>query len=822
MMSHQTALHKAAMVGSRDGVAALIKGGCALDLQDKDGNTALHEVSWHGFSQCVKLLVKAGADVLTKNKAGNTALHLASQNGHCQSARLLLLGGSQPDSKNHVGDTCLHTASRYNQLAMIKILLGALCSVAEKNEVGDTALHVAAALNHKKTVNLLLESGADSGIRNNAGQTAVDKARDQNHREVAVLLSKADQVSSTAVRPHATCPATPRRLTVIHHQVISTRSFTTTRSLITRSFTTRSLTTTQQEERAAYHFITLPFIHGLVCCHVGHRFARARTVRKRRDQLKTARRAQSVPRDEVPAGKEITSVAEAEDSHSSDQALNKRIEMVSKAMSSPRNRRKLRRLKDRADPHARRGGHGRRARSASPPDEDDATFPDGKAYQLYTLYRDKDGKIKQAPATDCHCKPLIKKLENQLKATKMEIRSQIYSIHEEMNSKLGRMDRQSKHQIKVLQKIAQERVSVEGMECLYRINQRSTIERLNEERRQARKASELKNWCMSKIQDMDVRLPGDPQYFKLLPSPSVDQSLLETDPECLPLLSVVSEESTSSLATYVNVLPSPGLAPYAAGPGADFDDVFGRKYFEVKVDSSSEDQQHPPELDYAVPTLHLPMVRHQLFSRPRPISGDPRWLPADLQETDSSEPRADRHVGVGVDEFYLSTPSDSLSPCSRPPGGGESDPDDALPPGWQRHRLPPRPHPVRDGIASAATLSHRHSYGGGGVGSVLGARGVRSLELYGGGVAVGVGGVGGMERPAEMSFIQERDNLHAVEVTQRFFETVSTQLERWYERKISEAQRLAEQRATLDRSSLMERISSLEEELQGLRANTHT
>ena len=37
----------------------------------------------------------------------------------------------------------------------------------------------------------------------------------------------------------------------------------------------------------------------------------------------------------------------AEDTHSSDQALNKRIELVSKAMSSPRNRRKLRKLKDR-------------------------------------------------------------------------------------------------------------------------------------------------------------------------------------------------------------------------------------------------------------------------------------------------------------------------------------------------------------------------------------------------------------------------------------------------------------------------------------------
>ncbi|KAG5285209.1 hypothetical protein AALO_G00000770 [Alosa alosa] len=682
MQSHQTALHKVAMVGSRDGVAALIKGGCALDLQDKDGNTALHEVSWHGFSQCVKLLVKAGADVHVRNKAGNTALHLASQNGHCQSARLLLLGGSQPDSKNHVGDTCLHIASRYNQFAMIKILLGALCSVAEKNEVGDTALHVAAALNHKKTVNLLLESGADSGIKNNAGQTAVDKARDQNHREVAVLLSKADQ--------------------------------------------------------------------------------------------------------------ENTSVAEAEDSHSSDQALNKRIEMVSKAMSSPRNRRKLRRLKDRADPHARREGHGRRARSASPLDEDDITFPDGKAYQLYTLYRDKDGKIKQAPATDCHCKPLIKKLENQLKATKMEIRSQMYSIHEEMNSKLGRMDRQSKHQIKVLQKIAQERVSVEGMECLYRINQRSTIERLNEERRQARKASELKNWCMSKIQDMDVCLPGDPQYFKLLPSPSVDQSLLETDPECLPLLSVVSEESTSSLATYVNVLPNPGLGPYAAGQGPDFDEVFGRKYFERT--SSTR-----PIFTTLSPPLHLP--GSGMFPRPAPSLALPQWLPADLQDTDSSEPRADRRSGGD----YLSTPSDSLSPCSCQPGG-ESDPDDGLPPGWQRQPrrvLPCGRH--ASGARTPARLPEGALRGGRGGG------GVRSLELYGGG-----------ERPAEMAFVQQRDSLHAVEVTQRFFETVSTQLERWYERKIQEAQRLAEQRATVDRNALMERINSLEEELQGLRAHTHT
>ncbi len=32
---HQTALHRAAVVGNRDAISALIHGGCALDLQDK-------------------------------------------------------------------------------------------------------------------------------------------------------------------------------------------------------------------------------------------------------------------------------------------------------------------------------------------------------------------------------------------------------------------------------------------------------------------------------------------------------------------------------------------------------------------------------------------------------------------------------------------------------------------------------------------------------------------------------------------------------------------------------------------------------------------
>uniref|UniRef100_A0A8C2IL46 Ankyrin repeat domain 6a n=1 Tax=Cyprinus carpio TaxID=7962 RepID=A0A8C2IL46_CYPCA len=548
---HQTALHRAAVVGNRDAISALIHGGCALDLQDKEGNTALHEVSWHGFSSCVKLLVKAGANVQVKNKAGNTPLHLACQNGHSQTTRILLQGGALPANKNNAGDTCLHIAARYNHLAMIKILLGSFCSVTEKNQIGDTALHVAAALNHKKTVNLLLEAGADANIRNNTGHTALDKAQDNNNRDLAILLAKSNQLEHVF--------------------------------------------------RREYHL------------------------------------------------------------------------------------------------HERGSPSQRVIHSSSSSQEEEET--PGKAYQLYTLYRDKDGQIKQAPANDCHCKPLITTLENKLKATKMEMRSEMHTVQEEMNCRLGRIEQKNKHQIKVLEKLMQERVSAETMECHYQINQRATLERMEDERKQVAATNAVKNWCMSKIQDLEVRMPAETQFYKPLRSPSVDHSLVDSDPEGLPLLSLISEESSSSLATYVNVLPSPGADDYH---------------------------------NLSAPS----MVKHKPLSR-KLVAADPKWHRAEVQEVDASKSRIKTH--------HAQTQQSNT---------------------------------------------------------------MKTLEVF-------------SQRPMEATFTQERANLHAMEVTQRFFETVSTQLERWYERKLQEEQKVAEQKAMQDRASLLEKIYTLEEELTKLRTNTN-
>lgn len=89
-----------------------------------------------------------------------------------------------------------------------------------------------------------------------------------------------------------------------------------------------------------------------------------------------------------------------------------------------------------------------------------------------------------------------------------------------------------------------------------------------------------------------------------------------------------------------------------------------------------------------------------------------------------------------------------------------------------------------------------------------GPAGSRTLEVFG-------------EEPGGPSFAQERDNMHAMEVTQYFFEAVSTQMERWYERKVQEAHWQANQRAQADKAALIERITYLEDELRMLRTNRH-
>lgn len=70
---------------------------------------------------------------------------------------------------------------------------------------------------------------------------------------------------------------------------------------------------------------------------------------------------------------------------------------------------------------------------------------------------------------------------------------------------------------------------------------------------------------------------------------------------------------------------------------------------------------------------------------------------------------------------------------------------------------------------------------------------------------------------SEQTAPRARNTSQALELTQYFFEAVSTQMEKWYERKIEEARSQANQKAQEDKATLKEYIKSLEEELAKLR-----
>ncbi|XP_062413401.1 ankyrin repeat domain-containing protein 6 [Pungitius pungitius] len=583
-----TALHRAAAVGNRAAMAALIQGGCAVDLQSTDGNTALHEVSWHGFSHCVKLLVKTGADVHIGNKAGNTALHLACQNAHAHTARLLLLGGSSPDSKNHVGDSCLHVAARYDNLTLVKILLGSLCSVTERNQAGDTALHVAAALNHKRTVRLLLEAGTDGTITNNAGKRALDEARDNNHRDMAHLLVGAPQV---------------------------------------------------------------------------HRFMQRRTIRRRKERLAASCRIQSVTGELI---------------------LNK---------------------------------------------------------------------------------PLFKKLESNLEASQEDMRRHILNVQEQVNVGLAQLDQRNRHQIKVLDMLNQERAAAERKSMVYQMEQRAAQHREEARGTQAAVSRELKRWCVSQLKDRDVHIPAKARDYKLLPSSSVERSAAEADLESLPLLSVLSGDSNTSLATHVHVPPCkstnrPG-GPEKKHKGA-------RTIVEMKVDRA-------PGLisDDIEKTTLFPMPSTQTTDLLL-CSVDPLWQPREVQGGPFGAVVPLRGGGFS---------SSSSSPSSISAQGPRLINN-------QEHHCD-RPDRKHFGELMSAGI---HTDG------------TRTLEFF-------------IDRPAKPTFSQERNNQRAVEVTQRFFDSVSTRLECWYERKVAEMEQQAQLRAQQDTKELLQQISKLEEELQRLQTN---
>ncbi|XP_034999367.1 ankyrin repeat domain-containing protein 6b isoform X4 [Hippoglossus stenolepis] len=706
----------------------------------KEGEqTALHRAAVVGNSDVISALIQEGCALDRQDKDGNTALHEVSWHGFSQSVKLLVKAGANVHAKNKAGNTALHLACQNGHAQSSKVLLLGGSRPDSKNHLGDTCLHVAARYNHISMIRILLGAFCSVSEKNLAGDTPLHVAAALNHKKTVRLLLEAGGDSRICNNAGETALDKAREHNNPEVALLLTRA---------------------------------PQVQS---------FVRGRSARKRRDKLKAEGRAQSVPRDEMLPCKDSASAAD--DTQSSDRAACKHTEMTETNTRRGKNRKQkekpflsdpLRRRETRPSEafHRRKG----KLRGVSP----NAAIPphNFKAYQLYTLYRGKDGKVMQAPLNGCRCEPLIAKLENQLEATKEEMKTEINTVQDLMNSKMGQLDRKNKHQICALDKMTVERVSAERSECLQRMEQRALQERLEaEKRQQASLISDLKSWCLSKLQNMEVLFTGDPGRTKLRRSSSMTEGLDEAEGPELTELPAGDEGGSHcpELHSSPTLLESDRRDPSAAEGGS------ANHYFVVHVESSP-DGDKARKAEAASPTA----TKKKLLSsaqvvRPKErsvICADTQRKNKDLLDVDVVEYGA---IGGTVHR------ASSLSPAT-----------------GRRCRTDPV---IRDRERGRdrGKLRKKHSQGRT---NSSGAPGTKVLEVFG-------------EQPSEPSFAQERENMHALEVTQYFFEAVSTQMERWYERKVQEARWQATQRAEVDRAALVERISYLEDELRMLRTDKH-
>ncbi|XP_016093068.1 ankyrin repeat domain-containing protein 6b isoform X2 [Sinocyclocheilus grahami] len=668
----RTPLHLAAYKSHIAVVRILLAAGCELDIQDDGDQTALHRATVVGNADVISALIQEGCALDRQDKDGNTALHEAAWHGFSQSVKLLVKAGANVHAKNKAGNTALHLACQNGHAQSSKVLLLGGSRPDSKNSVGDTCLHVSARYNHVSVIRALLSAICSVTERNHAGDTALHIAAALNHRKTVRMLLEAGADSRVNNNTGET-----------------------------------ALDQARENDNPEV---------ALLLTKAPQSFTRGRTVRKRRDKMKTAGRAQSVPREEMLPRKD--SVSPANDTHGSDGSLRRNDTELSPSDALIRRQSK----------HSDQKKKSKTESSSAPP----SPPHNYKAFQLYTLYRGKDGKIMQAPLNGCRCEPLINKLENQLVATKEEMQSEIHTVQELMNSKMGQMERKNKHQIRALDKITLERVSAERIECLHRIDKRAIQERLEGEKRQASVVNDLKSWCLSKIQSLETRLSGDRCNTKLRRSSSLTDTLSDCKPRSHTAVPDTSgAEACSSPSTNQ---PEAKDGREAVAASASPEDASAGYYVieadRVSLDKQSAQNQSAPQS----PCIVRPKQRSRACSDPHRAQDEPQEL--------------------------------------RP-----------VPNQCCEHRN------LKRRTQQRAKTKHN-------------AQTMTSLT-----------------HTAEASFAQERENMHALEVTQYFFEAVTLQMERWYERKIEEARWQANQRAQADRAALLDRISYLEDELRLLRTN---
>eukprot|EP00697_Spironema_sp_BW2_P013124 gnl/Spiro4/3014_TR1486_c0_g1_i1.p1 gnl/Spiro4/3014_TR1486_c0_g1~~gnl/Spiro4/3014_TR1486_c0_g1_i1.p1 ORF type:complete len:983 (+),score=201.46 gnl/Spiro4/3014_TR1486_c0_g1_i1:99-2951(+) len=191
----------AALRGSVQGLASLMRNLAHPDWCDYDGRTAAHIAAAEGHTACVAYLASHGADLNCLDVYGNTPLAEAIRSGQREQARIIHSAGGRANVSLDQQCTELCIAASTADVAGLSVRLLGGYSVNVPDYDGRTPLHVAASFGFVQIVEILLTNGAATDARDHMGATPIDDARRLQHAACVSLLEEAAADATRTVSP---------------------------------------------------------------------------------------------------------------------------------------------------------------------------------------------------------------------------------------------------------------------------------------------------------------------------------------------------------------------------------------------------------------------------------------------------------------------------------------------------------------------------------------------------------------------------------------------------------------------------------------------
>ena len=174
----ETPLHFAVRYNKLEKVKYLIcERECDPMQCDNNGSTCPHLAAREGALMVLEFLVKSGCDMDSEKKDGNTALYLACENGHLDVVKYMVsTGHCDMTISGFEGENLLHAACRSKNLELVQYLVkveGFDIHQKTKDKRKRTALHIASQFSNKPLVQWLVEHGLSPEERDEDGITPI-------------------------------------------------------------------------------------------------------------------------------------------------------------------------------------------------------------------------------------------------------------------------------------------------------------------------------------------------------------------------------------------------------------------------------------------------------------------------------------------------------------------------------------------------------------------------------------------------------------------------------------------------------------------------